>query len=177
MNLPIRSFVTFENDKYFTKSFKYDYRTEKDFEKGTYNYFWNKITYNSDNEYTNTVELLNSDSLVIKGIDGSNNSVFKRLDNSLKNKSNNIKFIGKRFLVKSKTYSDTLHFVSDTLLIKSSDKTRNRGTRWERIKENGFDILFMEMDIPLIITNELDGKIILNGFHKKRYQIEFIELK
>ena len=177
MNLPIRSFVTFKNDNYFAKSFKYDYRAEKDFENGTFNYNWEKITYNSDNEYTKIVKSLNNDSLVIKGTDGSNNSVFKKLNDTLKNKAKNIKLIGKRYLVKSEKYNDTLNFINDTLLIKSTDKTRNPGIRWERINENGFDILFMEMDIPLIIRNELNGKIVLTGFHKKTYNLELIELK
>ncbi|WP_303316651.1 hypothetical protein Q4Q34_07550 [Flavivirga abyssicola] len=177
MNFPIRSFVTFKNDNYFTKSFKFDYRAEKDFEKGTYSYNWKKITYNSDNENTNVVELLNNDSLIIKGVDGSNNSVFKKLNDTLKSKSRNTKLIGKRYLVKSKKYNDTLNFINDSLLIKSSNKTRNPGTKWERINENGFDILFMEMDIPLIIRNKLNGKIILTGFHKKTYNIEITELK
>jgi hypothetical protein len=178
MNLPIRSFVTFKNDDYYARSFKFDYRAEKDFEKGTYKYKWKKIiTYNSDNENINDVELLNNDSLVIKGIDDSNNSVFKKLNDTLKSKSKNIKLIGKRYLVKSETYNDTLNFINDTLLIKSSHKTRNPGIRWERINENGFDILFMEMDIPLIIKDELDGKINLTGFHKKTYNLELTELK
>lgn len=177
MNLPIRSFVTFKNDNYFTKSFKYDYRSEKDFEKGTYNYKWKKITYNSDNENIDNVELLNNDSLVIKGVNGSDNSVFKKLNDTLKNKSKNIKLIGNRYLVKSEKYNDTLNFINDTLLIKSSDKTKNPGIRWERINENGFDILFMQMDIPLIIREEINGKIILIGFHKKTYNLELTELK
>ncbi|MFI1770228.1 hypothetical protein [Thalassobellus citreus] len=177
MNLPIRNFVTFKDNEYFAKNFTYDYLSEKSFGNGTYEYRSNEIILDSDIENNKIIESINNDSLVFKGKDGSNNSVFKKLNDSLKNKSKNIKLIGKRFFIKSKEYNDTLSFINDTLIIKSSDKTKNPGTRWERFNHNGFDILFMEMDIPLIIREELNDKIHLTGFHKKRYDIELIELK
>tara|TARA_R110000796_G_scaffold136239_1_gene252293 strand:+ start:336 stop:1028 length:693 start_codon:yes stop_codon:yes gene_type:complete len=184
MSLPLRTLVTFENDKYFAKNFKYDYRSERDYEKGTYKFKWNKIFHNSDNEFAYEVAIINTDSLVLKGNNGSNNAVLKKLNDSLKNQSKNVKLVGKRFLSKSvkntdlnKVAYDTLSFVNDSILIKKSDKTRNPGTRWERFKQNGFDIIFMEMEIPLIIRNKDKNKIYLTGFHKKRYEIELTELK
>jgi hypothetical protein len=184
MNLPIRIIAAYENDQYFVKTFKYDYLSENDLEKGTYKYKWNKLIHKSAVEYTNIIESINSDSLIFKGLNGSNNSVLKKLNDSLKNQSPNIQFKGKRFLSKSaknkdltKIVYDTINFINDTLLIISSYKGRNSGIKWERFRHNKFDILFLEMDMPAVIRKEYNGKIYLTGFYKNIYDIELTELK
>lgn len=177
MHQPQRIVVTFENDEYFVKRFKYDYRSESDFEKGIYEYDDDTIFFNSDKANTALLDNRTYDSLVIKGLDGANNTVFKRLDDSLRSRSENIDLIGKRFLRTSKNYSDTLIFVNDSLLLKSWENKRKLELSWERISHNGFDILFMDLDIPYIMRKERNGIIKLTGLHKNRYELELMELQ
>ncbi|MCC8358899.1 hypothetical protein [Salinimicrobium sediminilitoris] len=175
--MPTRILITFEKDKYFAKSFKYDYRSESDFEKGTYEYNRDTIFYNSDQTNTALLEIISKDSLVMKGLEGANNTVYKRLEDSLKSKSDNINLKGKRFLRTSLNYSDTLNFTNDSIIIKSWENNRTLEIHWERISHNGFEILFLDLDIPYIIRKGRDGTIKLTGLHKNRYELELRELK
>ena len=177
MNLPQRVVVTFEEDNYFAKSFKYDNRSESDFEKGSYDYDGKTIFYNSDKTNTALLEIISKDSLVIKGLEGANNTVYKRLEDSLKSKSDHIDLKSKRFLRTSQDYSDTLNFINDSIVIKSGESNRKLEMHWERISHNGFEILFMDLDIPYIIWEERDGTMKLTGLHKNRYELELRELE
>ena len=177
MNLPQRIVVTFEEDNYFAQSFKYDYRSESDFEKGTYEYDGETIFYKSDKANTALLEIISKDSLVIKGLEGANNTVYKRLEDSLKSKSDHIDLKGKRFLRTSSNYSDTLNFINDSIIIKSWENNRKLEMHWERISHSGFEILFMDLDIPYIIRKGRDGTIKLTGLHKNRYELELRELE
>ncbi len=175
-HLPERIVVTFEVDKYFAKRFKYDYRSKSDVEKGTYSYNDGTIFFNSDNPSTAVLDIISRDSLVIKGLEGANNTVYKRLSDTLKSRSQNIDLAGKRFLRTSKNYSDTLNFVNDSLLIKCWDNNTKLELAWERTKHNGFDILFMDLDIPYIIGKERSGTIKLTGLHRRTYDMNLEEL-
>lgn len=177
MSLPQRIVVTFEEDNYFAKSFKYDYRSGSDFEKGTYEFDGETIFYSSNNRNTALVGINRKDSLVIKGSEGANNTVYKRLEDSLKSKSAHIDLKGSRFLRTSLNFSDTLNFTNDSIVIKSWENDRTLEIHWERISHNGFDILFMDLDIPYIIREGKDGTIKLTGLHKNRYELELRELK
>lgn len=170
MDIPIQTFVSFENNQYFAKRFG------EDFSKGTYEYKWNRIYYNSIKEDNTIIELLNDNKLVTRENMGSNDSKFEKLHDSLKSNTN-LKLIGKRFLIKSEIYADTLNFINDTLVIRSTFKTIKSGVHWERFKQNGFDILFMEMDIPYLIRENLDNKTILTGHWDKKFDLELIELE
>ena len=179
IKIPFRLFVSFKNNQYFIKRFKYDSPFGKDSEKGTYQYKWNKLTYNlidsKDSTNSDVIKLINDNSLVFKGSMNSNHSKFKKLDNSLKSNIN-LKLIGKKFLIKSSIYSDTINFINDTTVIRSSFKT-TLGMHWERSKQNGFDILFMEMDIPYLLRKKPDGKTILTGHYDDKFDLELIELE
>lgn len=177
MNLPQRIVVTLEEDNYCAKSFKYDYKWESDFEKGTYDYDGETIFYKSNKTNTALLEIITKDSLVLKGLKGANNTVYKRLEDSLKSKSDHIDLKGKRFLRTSLNYSDTLNFINDSVLIKSAENNRHLEIHWERISHNGFEILFMDLDIPYIIREEKEGTIKLTGLHKNRYDLELRELE
>ncbi|WP_298529430.1 hypothetical protein [uncultured Christiangramia sp.] len=174
---PIRVIVNFDEDKYLSRSFKYDYRSENNIEKGNLTFNGKKIIYDSNNKKNDIIQSLNNDSLIIKGFKGSNNSVYKKLDNSLKNRSKDIQLTGKSFQIRSGKNVDTLNFVSDSLILSNSDKSRKPGTKWERIKQNGFDILFMEMNVPLLIQEKIDDTIYLKGLYKKVINFKLIELK
>jgi len=175
--LPIRVVVSFQNDSYLSRSFKYDYRSEKNIEKGNFSYNGKKIVYDSNDEKNDIIQLLNNDSLVIKGYQGSNHSVYKKLDNSLKNNSKNVNLIGKSFLIKSVKYNDTLNFLNDSLFTSSSDKFRNSKSKWERVKQKGFDIIFMQLNVPMIIQEKINDTIYMTALHKKRHNFKLIELK
>lgn len=177
MNLPQRIVITFEEDKYFAKSFKYDYSSESDFEQGTYEYEGDTIFYNSGKANTAILDIISRDSLVIKGMEGANNTVYKRLEDSLKNRSENIQLIDKRYLMTSKNYTDTLNFINDSLVVKSSDNSGKPGTYWEKINHNGFDILFIEYNTPLIFRQKRNETIFLTGLYKNSYDFELIELE
>ena len=176
-HLPQRIVVTFKNGQYFARSFKYDYRAESDLENGSYEYRGDSLFLKSSSVKTEIIDILSKDSLVIKGLGGSSNTVYKKLDDSLKSRSGNISLTGKRFLRTSKNYSDTLNFVNDSVVVKSWGNSRNLELSWERINHNGFDILFMDLDIPYIIRMERNGVIKLTGLHKKRYDLELKELE
>lgn len=109
--MPKRVVITFEKDKYLVRSFKYDYRSESDFEKGTYEFDSDTIFFNSDKTSTAIVNITTNDSLVMKGLEGANNTVY------------------------------------------------------------------MDLDIPYIITQERNGLIKLTGLHQRKYEIELKELE
>lgn len=125
MNLPLRVFINFEDHAYFIKSFKYDYSSENDAQKGTFTYRNHKIYDQTDSTFTSFIKSVHKDSLIFKGENGMNNSVFKKLHDSLKTQHKNILFTVRTFLSKTienkdldKISYDTITFVNDSILVK-----------------------------------------------------------
>ncbi|MFV8226460.1 hypothetical protein [Christiangramia aquimixticola] len=175
-NSPIRVIISFSDGKYKLNSFKYDYRLGGNTKHGSFKLSDRKIIFDDDEKENSQIKFINNDSLVISGHNGSNNSVYKKLDDSLKIGLNDIELIGRKFLLKSRDYTDTLKFVNDSILISGSDKDRFPRTKWDRIHQNEFDIIYMEGNIPMIIQGKSHDTIYAIGFHKSAIDFKLIEL-
>lgn len=105
------------------------------------------IKSNNFNKYE--VISINGDSLQVKSndFDKIKYQTFRRIDDSLKN-NQKINLAGKKFLLSSYIGTDTIHFKKDGTYIESSYHS------WELIEHNGFQILFLEENTPLVIFNK-----------------------
>ncbi|WP_091412823.1 hypothetical protein [Aquimarina amphilecti] len=173
---PFNEVITFDNGIYKIKSYKYwmyyDQRQEKYSLKGK-----RLMIENGENNYEDFLEV-KKDSFVFIGKSGISNSVYKKLADSLKNKSSDIKFIGKRFIRNYKKLTDTIKFINDSVYISNSLATSNSDfLKYERINHNGFDILFTEIYPPFIIKNKNSQDILIStiGTKKEDYILKEIE--
>ena len=174
-SLPIRQIITFNNCQYTADGFKYDFDKRK--ELGKFKISSKKLILNEKLKYQKEIESINSDSIVFKGEMGSMNQVYKKVNPLLKeNRNSKIDLIGKVFLITSDSYKDTIYFKNDTVLIKKSDITREPGNRWERIKHNGFDLIFMELNVPFIIQKQKDSIIYATEYYKEKAEFKLKEL-
>ena len=158
--------ITLDNGTFNYKEFKYDnYENERtaQFElKGKSFVIAGNEVYNSE-----IIEPLTKDSIVFKG--NGLNSVYKRLTDSLKNKSTNIKLTGKKFVRNFRKFTDTIRFINDSVYTSNSWKFGDSNHfMWERINENGFDILFTENYAPFILKKQVGNEIHISTFGNKK---------
>ncbi|WP_452225812.1 hypothetical protein [Lacinutrix cladophorae] len=177
---PERNLLSFKNNKCYSKGSKYDYGTELRESKNMY--FSNDIIFNEDYSEGNPVEYyeivkVESDSLVIKIPNNEFQHVYRKLPETEKHNLK-IDFIGKKFFWKNRKFQDTIYFKTDSTLVRESNKNLNYNTSsWERINFNGYDILFMDGDVPYLIE-KLNGKTInLRTFHKTNIEHTMTELE
>jgi len=170
---PIRRILTFDNGILTAKGSKYDYGT--DIEKGKYNL--NSKTLELDGEYENyDIDSFEIDSLVLINKANSFRYVYRKLSDSLKHNSD-IEFIGKEFKWENNKFTDTIFFINQTTFKRKSQKVNNGKVSWERIKHNGFDIIFIDGDVPYLIKGQNAKTINLSSFHKTELKHRMIELE
>jgi hypothetical protein len=170
---PIRRILTFDNGVCSAKGSKYDYGTET--EKGEYNLILKTLEF--DGEFENyDIEIFTSDSLVLINKANSFRYVYRKLSDSLKHNSD-IEFIGKEFKWENNKFTDTLYFKNETFLKRKSQKFNNGEVSWERIKHNGFDIIFIDGDVPYLIKGQNGKTINLISYHKTELKHTMIELE
>ncbi|PIX09291.1 MAG: hypothetical protein COZ75_07560 [Flavobacteriaceae bacterium CG_4_8_14_3_um_filter_34_10] len=178
LQLPVRDIINFNNNDFTLRGFWVDGSNNL---IGEYNPLTKVITTNEINEYPfkDIIAQISQDSIVIETeLDNKEfglKRVYKKLNDSLKYKQK-VALTGKRFLIKSETYNDTILFKSDSLYEISSSELPNLYQNWERVEFNGFDIIFLSHDIPYIIKGEKNGVINLTCYFKKKYELQFIEL-
>jgi len=177
---PERNLLTFKNNKCYSKGSKYDYGTEIRESKNMY--FSNDIIFNEDYSEDKPIEYyeivkVESDSLVVKIPNNEFQHVYRKLPESAKH-NQKIDFIGKRFFWKNRKFQDTIYFKTDTTLVRESNKRADYNTStWERISFEGYDILFMDRDVPYLIENRNGKTINLKTFHKTDIKHTMTELE
>ena len=165
-DFPFNQLITFDNGTFNIKEFKYDYyeneRTEQFELNGNSFVIAGNEDYNSE-----IIDPLTKDSLVFKSFN--QNSVYKRLVDSLKNKSINIKLTGKKYARNFRKWTDTIQFINDSVYISNSWKFGDSDNfMWERINHNGFDILFTENYAPFILKKQIGNEIYVSVFGNKK---------
>ena len=174
-----QNLLTFKNNKCFAKGSKYSYGTK--IRESNNMTFSNNIIFESQNvdEIHEQYEIVKTenDSLVIKTPNSDFLKIYRKLPNNLKH-NQKIDLIGKKFFWKNKMFQDTIYFKTDSTLMRVSIKQQNyKKSSWERINFEGFDILFMDGDVPYLIENQIGKTINLRTFHKTDIEHKMIELK
>ncbi|WP_461302910.1 hypothetical protein [Aureisphaera sp.] len=167
----------FNNGKLIIREFKYDvYENTRSFEfklKG------NKLIIDDEESYFfEEIVPITKDSFQLSGINNGNfKLIYKKLNDSLKSKSNEFKLSGNKYIRNFKKWTDTIHFVNDSVYKSSGWKQGNSDLMWERINHNGFDILFTDIYIPFILKKKIGNKIYVTtlGKQKEDYILEQIE--
>ena len=170
---PIRRILTFDNGLLIARGSKYDYGT--DIEKGEYNLTLK--TLELEGKYENyDIDFFESDSLVLINKANSYRYIYRKLSDSLKQNSE-IEFIGKQFKWENNKFTDTIFFKNQTYFKRKSQKYNNAEVSWERIKHNGFDIIFIDGDVPYLIKSQNEKTINLLSFHKTELKHRMTELE
>ncbi|QXP60918.1 hypothetical protein [Olleya sp. HaHaR_3_96] len=180
---PFNQLITFDNGTFNFKEFKYDnYENERtsEFEltgQSLVN-FGDEYFVIAGNEYYDSeiIDPLTKDSIVFKNYN--QNRVYKRLVDSLKNKSPEIKFTGKKIIRNFRKWTDTIQFINDSVYISNSWKFGDSNHfMWERINHNGFDILFTENYAPFILKKQIGNEIYISIFGNKKEDYILKEIK
>jgi len=189
--VPFNEVWEFNNGILKIQKYKYDFFYE-DISSFNFKLKGNKFVINDNEPYlSDIIEPIEKDSFVLSGLRyGDSKLVYKKLDDSLKNKSANFELTGNKYIRNFKKWTDTIHFVSESVYtssswniessgweIDSSWVTKNEDLRWERINYNGFDILFTDIYIPFILKKKVGNKIYVTTFDKQKedYILEQIE--
>jgi len=167
----------FNDGKLNIREFKYDaYENIRSFQfklKGDRLVIDNKEPY-----FSEKIEPITKDSFQLNGINyGNFKLIYKKLNDSLKSKSNEFKLTGNKYIRNFKKWTDTIHFVNDSVYKSSGWKQGNSDLMWERVNHNGFDILFTDIYIPFILKKKIGNKIYVTTFDKQKedYILEQIE--
>lgn len=94
---------------------------------------------------------------------------YKRIDDSLKHKSVNFSLVDKKYMRQYESYTDTVHFLNDSIYTSSSWSGIDGNTfNYHRFEHNGFDILFTDKYPPFIIKNMVKDTIYISTFSKEK---------
>lgn len=181
LKLPVRNLIVFSEKKNYQNGFKLDGYAEEfiDYNKNTRVLNSYKNNYE---EFNDVIKQSTTDSLLLATIDKAGNifgdiKVYKPLPDSLKVKKKcKPQLVNKKFVVESQKYRDTIFFKNDTLLLRSSNKKKNSFIRWERIQINGFDVIFMDNDVPYLINCIKNGSFETISFYDKKYSFQWVEI-
>ena len=174
--IPFNEVFTFNNGTFNLKQFKYqmfnDEKTDIFKLKG------NKLVI-ADNEsyFSDVIEPLTNDSIVINGLNSVLNGVYKRLTDSLKNKTPEFKLTGKKFVRNYRKWTDTIHFVNDSVYTSNNWAMGNSDLMWERINKNGFDILFTDIYPPFVIKKRVGKDIFISTFEYEKEDYFLTEIE
>lgn len=177
---PERNLLAFMDNKCYSKGSKYDYGTELRESKNMY--FSNDIIFNEDYSGENPLEYyeivkVESDSLVIKILNNEFQHVYRKLPENAKHKQK-IDLIGKKFFWENRKFQDTIYFKTDSTLERESNKHPDyRTSSWERISFEGYDVIFMDGDVPFLIEKQNGKTINLRTFHKIDIEHKMTELE
>ena len=175
--VPFNEIWEFNDGKLNIREFKYDeYENKRSFQfklKG------NKLVVDGNETYSSEIiEPITKDSFQLSGISyGNSKLIYKKINDSLKSKSNEFKLTGNKYIRNFKKWTDTIHFVNDSVYKSSGWKQGSSDLMWERVNYNGFDILFTDIYIPFILKKKDGNKIYVTTFDKNQenYILELIE--
>ncbi len=175
---PFNQIWEFNDGTLKIQKYKYDFFYE-DISSFKFKLKGSKLVLNDNEPYlSDIIELIEKDSFVLSGLSyGKSKLVYKKLDDSLKNNSADFKLTGNKYIRNFKKWTDTIHFVNESVYTSSGWTTGDSDLKWERINYNGFDILFTDIYIPFILKKKVGNKIYVTTFDKKKedYILEQIE--
>jgi len=176
--IPFNQIWEFNDGTLKIQRYKYDFFHE-DISSFKFKLKGNKFVINDDEPYlSDIIEPMEKDSFVLSGYSyGKSKLVYKKLDDSLKSNSSDFKLTGNKYIRNFKKWTDTIHFVNESVYTSSSWEIENSDLKWERINYNGFDILFTDIYIPFILKKKVGNKIYVTTFDQKKedYILEQIE--
>ena len=172
--LPLQKLMRFKNGKAFYKGSKNNFGKESI--EGDYSILSKNIKFKETFEKYR-IKLVTNDSLVLINNSSSFVQILRRLPDTLKN-DKNLKLIGNKYNWENKKFSDQIFFRNDSILNRKSNYGSNsNGIHWERAEFNGFDIIFMDGDVPYIIDESKDESIILWTYNKELLEHKFKKIK
>ena len=169
----IQNLMTFENNKVYAQGSFRNFGTNQ-IRESKRMLLSDNIVFND--EYYEIVKV-NADSLVLKIPNNNFLHIYRKLSEKFKN-NQKADLTGKKFSWKNKIFQDTIYFATDSTFKRKSNKDpRFKTSRWERINHKGFDILFLDGDVPYLIENKKDKTIELRTFHKTELKHIMTELE
>jgi hypothetical protein len=177
----IQNLMTFESGKVYAQGSYRDFGTDQ-IRESKRTFFSNDIIFNDEYSEENPLEYyeivkISADSLTIKVPTSDYLNIYRKLSEKLKN-NQKIELTGKTFSWKNEIFQDTIYFETDSTFKRKSNKNRRFNTsRWERINHKGFDILFLDGDVPYLIENKKEKTIDLRTFHKTELKHTMTELE
>lgn len=181
MPFAIQNLMTFENNKVYAQGSLRNFGTNQ-IRESKRMLFSEKIIFNDQHHEDTPSEVyeivkVNSDSLVVKIPNNEHLHIYRKLSEKLKN-NQKVELIGKTFSWQNEIFQDTIYFVTDSTFTRKSIKNqRFKTSRWERINHKGFDILFLDGDVPYLIENKKEKTIELRTFHKTELKHTMTELE
>ena len=176
--IPFNEIWEFKDGTLNIREFKFD-AFEDSLRSFNFKINGNKFIVNENEPYlSNIIEPIAKDSFQLSGFSyGNTKLIYKRLNDSLKNKSTDFKLTGNKYIRNFKKWTDTIHFVNDSVFKSSGWKQGNSDLMWERVNINGFDILFTDIYIPFVLTGKNDDRINVTTFdwNEEKYILEQIE--
>ncbi|GAA4244938.1 hypothetical protein GCM10022292_25540 [Winogradskyella damuponensis] len=174
--IPFNEIFTFNNGTFNLKQFKYQMFNDEitDIFKLKGNKF---VIADNESYFSDVIEPLTNDSIVINGLNSVLNGVYKRLADSLKNKTPEFKLTGKKFVRNYRKWTDTIRFVNDSVYTSNSWTMGNSDLMWERINKNGFDILFTNIYPPFVIKNKVGKNILISTFEYEKEDYILTEIE
>jgi len=181
MIFPIQNLMTFENNKVYAQGSKRDFGTNQ-IRESKRQFFSDNIVFNDPYSEDNPLEYyeivkVNADSLVVRIPNNNFLYIYRKLSEKFKN-NQNAELIGKTFAWNNKIFQDTIYFETDSTFKRKSNKDKRFPTSsWERINHKGFDILFLDGDVPYLIEKKKEKTIELRTFHKTQLKHTMTELE
>jgi len=181
MFFPIQNLMTFEKNKVFAQGSFRDFGTDQ-MRESKRNFFSDNIVFNDEYSEDNPLEYyeivkVNADSLVVKIPNNDFLHIYRKLSEKFKN-NQKAELVGKTFSWKNDIFQDTIYFETDSTFMRKSNKNpKFKTSRWERINHKGFDILFLDGDVPYLIENKKNKTIELRTFHKTELKHTMTELE
>jgi hypothetical protein len=173
--IPFNELITFNDSTYSLVRFENGHHEEV--ENWKYSFKNNKLMNFENPEYFDQVSNLTKDNFVIVPKTSVLKRVYKKLDDSLKRVQPNVNLVGMKFIREFIKQRDTLHFINESIYTSSAHTIRNsngnRNLNWERISQGGFDVIFMDTNIPYVIKKEVNGVIYLSAFDKEKIDLKF----
>lgn len=167
-DFPFNQPFTFDNETFTIREFKYDsyenVRTVQFELKGK-----KIVIAGNEANGSEIIDPLTKDSIVLKQVRTGESYVYKRLADSLKNRSTNLELVGKKFIRNFRKWTDTIQFINDSVYTSNSwEFGDSNHFMWERINQNGFDILFTENYAPFILKKQIGNEIYVSIFGNKK---------
>ncbi|MHA7944602.1 hypothetical protein ACJOV8_016105 [Formosa sp. 3Alg 14/1] len=181
MIFAIQNLMTFENNKVYAQGSDRDFGTDQ-IRESKRMFLSDNIVFNDEYSEENPLEYyeivkVNADSLVVKIPNNEFLHIYRKLSEKLKN-NQKVELTRKTFYWKNEIFQDTIYFVTDSTFKRKTNKdTRFKTSRWERINHKGFDILFLDGDVPYLIENKKEKTIELRTFHKTELKHTMTELE
>ena len=174
--IPFNQIMTFNKGIVYSKEYRYDWYEEERTDE--FRLEGNKLVISKNEaQISDAIDPITQDSIVVNSPSSPLHQVYKRIPDSLKNKSSDFKLAGKKFIRNYRQLTDTIEFINDSVYISSALKIGESDLMWERINHNGFDILFTDGFVPFVIKKKVGNEIFVSTFEyaKEDFVLKEIE--